>query len=201
MCGDRRDRPRPTRRHIDTCSCSGRPGCLRSTVSHIPRVSPAPPSRAPSSMSRRFQNGRFSRIALTRSYIPAAWRVLFCCSIRTYTAAIPCYNNITARRQGRGSQVVRSTRLTRSSPHPLTTTVHTKLEIMSAAIHVIKGRLVTGLSLQDSRFGRGAPMAKRIKQRTRGADRRQSSSSNYPQISSCACRVPTVSVLACRVDA
>lgn len=123
------------------------------------------------------------------------------CSIRTYTAAIPCYNNITARRQGRGSQVVRSTRLTRSSPHPLTTTVHTKLEIMSAAIHVIKGRLVTGLSLQDSRFGRGAPMAKRIKQRTRGADRRQSSSSNYPQISSCACRVPTVSVLACRVDA
>ena len=148
-------------------------------------------------MSRRFQNGRFSRIALTRSYIPAAWRVLFCCSIRTYTAAIACYNNITARRQGRGSQVVRSTRLTRSSPHPLTTTVHTKLEIMSAAIHVIKGRLVTGLSLQDSRFGRGAPMAKRMKQRTRGADRRQSSSSNYPQISSCACRVPTVSVLAC----
>ena len=73
MCGDRRDRPRPTRRHIDTCSCRVVAGCLRSTVSHIPRVSPAPPSRAPSSMSRRFQNGRFSRIALTRSYIPAAW--------------------------------------------------------------------------------------------------------------------------------
>ena len=53
-------------------------------TSRIPRVSPAPPSRAPSSISRRFQNGRFSRIALTRRRIsPPLGEFSFVAFVRT----------------------------------------------------------------------------------------------------------------------